>query len=138
MNSTVTALRYNPKSGTLEKIGVVSTLPKGFDDKNYCADVQVHPSGKFVYGSNRLHDSIAIFAVEPKTGKLTVVGHQSKGIKIPRGFEIEPTGKYLLVANQNGHDLIVHRVDQDTGRLMPVGSPVKVPRPVDVQFLPKK
>ena len=86
----------------------------------------MHPSGKFVYGSNRGHNSIAIFAIDPATGKLTAVGHQGDGIKTPRNFDIDPTGKWLVVANQDGDSLIVFAVDPEDRELKPTGQKVEV------------
>ena len=100
------------------------------------AEVVVHPSGKFLYGSNRGHHSIAAFAIDQSTGKLTAVGHQGLGIKTPRNFNIDPTGNYLLVANQDGDSVVVFKVDQVTGKLEPTGSSIEVPMPVCVKFLP--
>src|SRR5205085_1906255 len=103
---------------------------------NTTAEVQVHPSGKFVYGSNRGHNSIAVFAVDPQTGELTPAGRASQGINVPRNFVIDPTGKYLIAANQDGNSLVVFRIDQSTGALAPTGSMVEVPRPVCVKMIP--
>ena len=101
MANTVTAFDYDAAKGTLTGIQTISTLPADFHGKSYTAEVQVHPSGKFVYGSNRGHDSIAIFAVDPATGKLTAAGHQSTLGKNPRNFALDPTGHYLLAENQD-------------------------------------
>ena len=101
MASTITALAYDSARGTLKPIGTVSTLPKDFQGENTTAEVRVHPSGKFVYGSNRGHDSIAIFAVDTATGTLTPKGHQATGGKTPRNFGIDPDGRFLLAANQD-------------------------------------
>jgi 6-phosphogluconolactonase len=120
----------------LTPVQTVSTLPKGFKGKNWPAEVQVHPSGRFVYGSNRGDDSIAGFAVDPKTGKLTPAGHQSARIKTPRNFGIDPTGAWLLVANQASDSVVVFRVDPATGRLEPTGQAAQVPVPVCVKMMP--
>jgi 6-phosphogluconolactonase len=97
--------------------------------------VQVHPSGKFLYGSNRGHDSIAIFAIDPDTGKLKAVGHQGKQIKTPRNFAIDPTGTYLLVANQDSNSIVVFRIDPQTGKLTPTGTEVEAPKPVCLKMM---
>jgi 6-phosphogluconolactonase len=107
---------------------------KGFST----AEIEVHPSGKFVYGSNRGHHSIAVFAVDQKTGELTLIEHVTKDIKTPRGFSIDPTGTYLIVGNQDGNSLTVFKIDQQTGKLTEVGAPVEVPSPVSVVFVPVK
>jgi len=135
LNSTVNALRYDADHGVLTNLQTLSTLPKDFKGKNSCAEVQVHPSGRFVYGSNRGHNSIAIFTVDAKTGELTPAGHQGEGIKTPRGFGIDPTGNYLLVGSQDGDSVLVFRIDQQTGALTPTGSRVEVAKPVCVKFM---
>jgi 6-phosphogluconolactonase len=134
MNNTITAMRYDPAKGVLTPVQSVPTLPKAVKG-NSTAEVQVHPSGKFVYGSNRGHNSIAVFTVDQATGKLTPAGHQGMGIKIPRNFGIDPTGKYLLVANQGSDSIIVFEIDQQTGALKPTGQKVEVGRPVCVKFM---
>ena len=101
---------------------------------NYPADIQVHPSGRFLYGSNRGHDSIVAYAIDPRSGKLTLVGHQSEGIKNPRNFAIDPTGRFLLVANQDLDTVVVFAIDPDTGALSATGHTVKVPKPVCFKF----
>jgi 6-phosphogluconolactonase len=136
MASTVTALKYDAERGRLEKVQTVSTLPQR-RPRNSTAEVQVHPSGKFVYGSNRGHNSIAVFAVDAETGKLTPAGHQGSGIKVPRNFGIDPTGQFLLVANQDGDSILVFRIDPQTGALEATGEKVDVPKPVCVKFVPK-
>ncbi len=136
MKSTITAMKYDPETGGLKKLQTLSTLPKPTKG-NSTAEVVVHPSGKFVYGSNRGHNSIAIFQVNQSTGKLTRIGNEGRGIKVPRNFAIDPTGKYLLVASQAGNTVAVFRINQNTGVLVPTGSTVEVPTPVCVRFLAK-
>jgi 6-phosphogluconolactonase len=136
IHSTLTALDYDADRGILKERQTVSTLPRGFTGNNSTAEVQVHPSGKFVYGSNRGHNSIAIFAVEPSSGKLRLVGHQSHHIKTPRNFSIDPTGRYLLVANQGGASIVVFRIDLNTGALTPTGDEGPVPTPVCIKMIP--
>ncbi len=133
--STITAFEYDADRGTLQTIQTVSTLPDGFEGKSFTADVHVHPSGKFVYGSNRGHDSIAIFAVDSTTGKLTPIGHQSTQGKTPRNFGIDPTGAYLLAANQDTDNVVAFRINSATGKLQPTGQSIRVPMPVCVKFL---
>ncbi len=134
---TVTAFKYDAEKGVLDSIQTITTLPENEKRKDSysTAEVVVHPSGKFVYGSNRGHNTIAIFKVDTATGKLTAAGHQGKTIKVPRNFAIEPTGKFMLVASQDGDTVSVFRIDQDTGSLELVGDPVAVPKPVCVRFL---
>lgn len=136
MNSTVTALDYDPERGTLKPVQSLSTLPAEFQGGNSTAEVQVHPSGKFVYGSNRGHNSIAAFTVDPASGQLKPAGHQGEGIKTPRGFGIDPTGAYLLVGSQGGDRVLVFRIDPQSGQLQPTGQAAEVAVPVCVKFLP--
>jgi 6-phosphogluconolactonase len=131
---SITAFHYDKGKGLLEEIQTISTVPDGWK-KGSTAEVVVHPSGKFVYGSNRGHDSIAVFSADPETGKLTHVENQSKGIKEPRNFAIDPTGKYCLVANQNSDSMIVFKVNPETGKLEPTDVKVAIGRPVCVRFL---
>jgi 6-phosphogluconolactonase len=137
MGNTVTAMKYDPQGGILTKVQTVSTLPPGFKGNSDTAEVQVHPSGKFVYGSNRGHDSIVAYRVNPDTGELTYVGNQGTDIKTPRNFGIDPSGKFLIVANQDSASLVVFRIDPETGALKPTGHKVAVPRPVCVKFVPR-
>lgn len=130
LSSTITALAYDPQKGTFSALSTVSTLPDGVSGRgNTCAEIQVAPSGKFVYGSNRGHDSIAIFAVDAESGALTAVGHQPTQGKTPRHFQLSPTGKLLLVANQDSDNIVAFRVDEATGALEPTGRVTEVPRP---------
>lgn len=137
MALTVTPFAYDAEHGTLTPLKSVTTVPEGVDRKGFStAEVQVHPSGKFLYGSNRGHHSIAIFKIDEKTGELTPAGNVKKDIKTPRGFGIDPTGKYLIVGNQDGNSLTVFKIDQKTGELTEVGEPVEAPSPVCVKFVP--
>lgn len=137
MSNTVTAFDYDASTGTLTEIQTISTLPAGFKGRSYTAEVQVHPSGKFVYGSNRGHNSIAIFAVDPGTGRLTAAGHEPTQGKNPRNFAIDPTGAYLLAENQDSDSIVVFRIDPATGGLKQVGEPLSVPMPVCIKMMPK-
>lgn len=134
MTSTVTAMEYDPQAGVLKELQTLSTLP-ATTPGNSTAEVQVHPSGKFLYGSNRGHNSIAIFAIDAESGKLTAAGHQTKDIKTPRNFGIDPSGTFLIVANQGADTLVVFRIDPQTGALEPTGTSVVVPSPVCVKFV---
>jgi 6-phosphogluconolactonase len=136
MANTITAFKYDAHKGALEELQTISTLPKDFKGQSWTAEVQVHPSGKFVYGSNRGHNSIAVFTVDEKTGKLTAAGYQDSGIKTPRNFAIDPTGKYLLVGNQDGDSIVVFAIDPKTGELKPTGNSAKVFAPVCLKFMP--
>lgn len=136
MISSVTAFSWDAKRGALAAVQTVSTLPEKFEGKSYCAEIAVHPSGKFVYASNRGHDSIAVFAADPKTGKLTLVELEPTQGKTPRHFALDPTGGWLLAENQASDSVVVFRVDRKTGRLDASGGNVEVPSPVCAVFVP--
>jgi 6-phosphogluconolactonase len=136
IGNTVTAFAYDAKSGTLRDLQNISTLPEDFKGTSYTAEVVVHPSGKFLYGSNRGHDSIAIFQIDQTTGKLTSVGQESTKGKTPRNFNVDPTGQYLLAANQGSNSIAVFRIDRLTGKLTATGQVLNVPAPVCIKFMP--
>lgn len=136
MDSTVTALAYDAEKGSFTKLNTLSTLPAPHKG-NSTAETVVHPSGKFVYVSNRGHNSIAIFEVNEATGELKAAGHQGEGIKTPRNFNIDPSGRWMVVANQDGDSLIVYQIDPKTGQLKPTGQSVEVGSPVCVKFVPR-
>jgi 6-phosphogluconolactonase len=139
MGSRISVYSYNKLNGTLPKeLQTISTLPADFKGESTCADIHVHRSGKFVYGSNRGHDSIAVFAVNPRTGMLTFVEHASTQGKVPRNFGIDPTGKFLIAANQSTDNIVVFRIDQKTGKLTPTGQNLEVGAPVCVKFMAVK
>ena len=116
MGSSVTAYKLNESTGTLTAFQTLSTLPEDFDGKNTCADIEIAPSGKFVYASNRGHDSIAGFSIDDHTGKLTAIG-QAPTEKTPRSFNIDPAGQYLYAAGQASGKLAAYRIDAQTGKL---------------------
>ena len=134
LTSSVTAFAYDAAKGALSEIHTLSTLPHEVKG-NSTAETVVHPSGKFLYVSNRGHDSVAIFSIDAQSGKLTSVGHQSTGCKTPRNFNIDPTGTFLLAANQSSDSVVVFRIDQTTGALAPSGSTVAIGSPVCVKFV---
>ena len=136
LNSTVTAYSYDGKGG-LREIATYPTLPSDFKGSNSTAEVVVHPNGRTLYGSNRGHDSLAIFNVDPATGKLAFVEHVSTGGKTPRNFAIEPTGKYLFAANQDTNNFVLYKIATD-GKLTPAGPQMKVTAPVCVRFVAAK
>jgi len=137
MGSLLTAFSYNAAHGTLHNLQEISTLPKDFKGENDDAEVVVHPSGRFLYGSNRGHDSIAVFAIDQHRGTLTPVQDVSTGGREPRNFAIDPTGKYLFAANQKTDNIVVFRIDSATGRLTPTGERINVSAPVCVTFVVK-
>ncbi len=136
LDNTVTAFVYEGGTGTLREIQTISTLPDGFTGKSHCAEVLVSPSGRFLYGSNRGHDSIAIFEIDEKTGKLTPRGHEPTQGKNPRNFSIDPTGAFLLAANQDTGNIVTFRIDPQAGTLTPTGQTIEVPKPVCIKMMP--
>jgi 6-phosphogluconolactonase len=134
--SSVTVLRYYADLGVFGEIETVSTLPDGFDGETTCADIHVAPSGKFVYGSNRGHDSIAMFAIDQATGRLTSLGHESTRGQTPRNFTIDPSGTWLLAANQDTSTIVTFRIHPQTGHLHPTGQITNIPNPVCIKLLP--
>ena len=135
MHSTVTAFSADLKSGTFHPLQTLSTLPSTFKAQNDDAEVEVHPSGKFLYASNRGHDSIAVFAIDPTKGTLTLVDHTPTQGKTPRNFAIDPTGRFLFAENQESDNIVVFRIDEKTGKLTPTGKVLDVGQPVCVKFL---
>ena len=135
MGSSVTGFSYDAFSGGLHRLATVSTLPEGFKGTNDTAEIQVHPNGKFLYGSNRGHDSITLFAIDPATGVHKFLESVSTNGKTPRNFEIDPTGAYLLAANQKSDNIVIFKIDQQTGHLIPTGQVLEVPSPVCVKFV---
>ena len=136
LSSTLTAFAYDADRGSLREIETISTLPQEFSGENTTAEVAVHPDGKFVYGSNRGHDSIAVFAVWGDKSILEPVEYVSTRGRTPRQFAIDPTGNYLFAANQNSGEVVVFRIDRATGRLTATDVVLKVPDPVCVVFVP--
>ncbi len=136
INVTLTAFAADPERGTLTEIQTLSTLPEGVSVQEgfSTAEVQVHPSGKFLYGSNRGHNSITVFALDQKTGRLTFVQNEPTQGNIPRGFGIDPTGGYFFAANQRSDSVVVFRIDQQTGRLAPTGQTLSIGSPACVKF----
>jgi 6-phosphogluconolactonase len=138
VNSTVTALAYDSKTGSFSTLQSLSTIPKDFTAHNDTAEIVVHPSGKFLYASNRGHDSIAEFTIDPVRGRVTPAGDFPTQGKEPRNFALDPTGKFLLAANQGSNNIVVFRIDQSTGALTATGQIAQVPAPVDIVFVPAK
>lgn len=135
LDSTIAAYKWDGEKGTLTEFQTLSTLPEGYDGRSSCAEVVVHPNGKHLYGSNRGHDSLVHFAVDPGTGRLRLEGHTPTGGKNPRNFAIEPSGRFLVTANQDTDNLVVFRIDERTGRPSPAGQTATVSKPVCVRFL---
>ncbi|MFN7998914.1 MAG: lactonase family protein [Bryobacteraceae bacterium] len=135
MGNTVTAFDWDGERGTFNEIQNITTLPKDFHGENSTAEIEVHPSGRFLYGSNRGHDSIVVYAIDPAKGTLTFVEDVLTEGKEPRNFALDPTGKYLFAANQNSDTVAVFRVNPKNGRLTFTGQKFEVPSPVCVTFV---
>lgn len=136
LDSTVTVFGYDGARGVLTREQVVSTLPPGDRPTSTTAEIVAHPSGRFVYGSNRGHDSIAVFRVDARTGRLTPAAHVPTGGRTPRNFVLDPTGAWLLAANQDSDSVVSFRVDRQTGALQPTGHSARVGAPVCLRFAP--
>jgi 6-phosphogluconolactonase len=135
--STVTVLAYGAAGGTMSRLQEITTLPPGFTGTSATAQLQIDRAGKFLYASNRGADNIAVFAIDPAKGTLTLVEHVSTQGKTPRDFSLDPTGGYLFAANQNSDNIVLFRVDAKTGRLTPTGTVLEhVPEPTCVVFVP--
>ena len=134
LDSTITAYRFAPDKGVLAPMQVIPTLPSTYTGNNTGAEIRVAPSGRFVYGSNRGHDSIAIFAVDRRTGMLNVVGWESTRGRTPRFFGLDPSGTALYAANQNSDTVVSFRVNETTGTLTPTGEIIKVGSPSTIVF----
>ena len=134
LDSTLSTFRYDAESGALEEIDVTPAVPGGTVQGNHPADIHVSPSGRHVYISNRGEDTIAVFAIDAATGRVTPVEQVSTEGKSPRNFTLDPTGRLLVVANQRSDSIVSFRVDAESGRLTPAGSKVDVPTPVCVRF----
>ena len=134
LHATITAFANDRSSGNLNEVQTVATLPPDFTAPNTSADIHISPDGRFLYCSNRGHDSIAAFKIDQRSGELTFVAHESTRGNAPRNFAIDPTGEFLLVANQKSDNIVVFRRDKDTGRLSATGHVAEVPSPVCLKF----
>jgi 6-phosphogluconolactonase len=135
LDSTLAVFAWNASNGGLKQLQNISTLPEGINVTNYPAEVAVHPNGKFVFGSNRGHDSIVVFKIDENTGTVTLVGHTSCGGHWPRNFEIDTTGKLLLVANEQSAQTSIFRIDTDTGSLTSLPTTFALDRPMCVKCI---
>jgi 6-phosphogluconolactonase len=135
LNSTITSLHFDSRSGTFTEIQTVSALPAGFRGENKSADIHVSPSGRYLYGSNRGHDTIVIYKIDQSTGKLGIVDWASCGGKTPRNFAIDPSGKFLLVANKESNSIVSFLIDQSSGKISPTGHRTEVPNPACLKFM---
>ncbi len=138
ISSTLTACSYDASQGELKEIQTVSTLPQDFKGANTCAEVAVHPNGRFVYASNRGNDSISVFAINAATGRVNLIQQESTQGKTPRHFAVDPTGRWLLAENQDSNNVVVFALDNQTGRLTSAGVSQKLGAPVCAVFVPKR
>jgi 6-phosphogluconolactonase len=134
MALTVTAFQYDASKGSLTEVQTLSTQPEPFPGEKSGAEIAVHPNGKFLYASNRGPNSIAVFGIDAKTGKLTSSERVPTQGKTPRSFAIDPSGKYLFAANQDSDNVVVFHLDPTTGNLTPAGNVLDVGAPVCVVF----
>ncbi len=135
LDTTLTSLAFDAKTGALKAIDTLSTLPAGVSDpSNSCADLHVSPNGEYVYASNRGHDSIAVYAFDKASGKMRLVEIVSTRGKTPRNFAIDPTGSYLLAANQRSDSIVTFAIDKSSGKLTYTGATIETPTPVCLQF----
>lgn len=135
IQSTVTALSWDAARGAFSELQTITTLPEGFSENNSTAEVQVHPSGKFLYGSNRGHNSIAVFAIDQAKGTLKPLEHAPTQGRTPRNFGVSPGGTHLWAANQNSNNITIFKIDSASGKLTPTGTNLEIGSPVCVKFL---
>lgn len=135
MNSTLDAVHWDRKNGLATVVQTVSTVPQAFSEANSTAEVCVHPNGRFVYGSNRGHNSVVVFRRDRRSGALTLVEHRLTRGKTPRHFAIDPSGRWLIVANQNSDSIVVFRIDPKSGRLAEANQPLSISMPVCISFV---
>ncbi|MFA6128159.1 MAG: lactonase family protein [Bacteroidales bacterium] len=134
LNSTLTLFSYDGPRGKLTELQTVTTLPENFTGENTCADVHLHPNGRFVFASNRGNDSIAVFSINREAGTLKLIQNQSTLGKTPRNFVIHPSGRFLLAANQNSNSVHVFSLDPGTAKLAPAGKSISIDKPVCLLF----
>jgi len=135
MGGTITVFSYAATNAAMNEVQMISSLPRDFSGQNTSAEIALHPSGKFLYASNRGHDSIALFSMDQKTGKLTFVEHQSTMGRTPRHFAIDPAGRWLMAENQASDSVVIFSIDLDTGKLKPTGQTLSVVAPVCAVFV---
>lgn len=133
--NSVTVFSWDGGSGAIATLQTISTLPAGFRSTSYTAEIEIHPNGRFLYVSNRGHDSIASFAIDPASGRLTALGHTPTRGKLPRNFTIDPSGRWMVVTNHGTGNAVVLRIDPESGSLTPQGNPVAAPDPYGVRFV---
>jgi 6-phosphogluconolactonase len=134
LNSTVTTLRFDQDHAVLSVLASHSTLPSGWSKPSYAADIHVDTSGRFLYVSNRGHDSVAVFSIAPTTGALALAQLVHTGGNWPRNFTLDPTGRWLLVANERSGSIVVFGRDERSGRLSAGRRRLSLPSPVCLRF----
>jgi 6-phosphogluconolactonase len=133
IDATVMGFKY--QNGVLEPFQTIKTLPDDYTGRKWSADIHISPDGKFLYASNRAHESLTIFKIDKKTSQLTLVGNQSVNGKTPRNFAIDPTGRFVLVANQDSDNITIFKRNKKTGKLAATGKEIKVSQPVCLKLI---
>jgi 6-phosphogluconolactonase len=136
MQSAVSVFRYNQVTGGLLKLQTISSLPKDFSGHSEAAEIQVHPSGRFLYASNRGHDSIAVFSIDQNKGTLTPIEYAPTKGASPRNFEIAPDGALLFAANEKSDNIVLFKINPKSGRVTPTGKVLEMAQPVCIRFVP--
>lgn len=137
LDNTITVMGYDNHKGVLDPQQTISTLPVNFGGTSWASDIHLHPNGKFLYGTNRgdgAPSSIVIYAIDPTTGTLNLIGHKPTQGDFPRGFGIDPTGRILVVANQESDNVMTFTINVQSGKLTASGHSVEVPKPVCINF----
>jgi 6-phosphogluconolactonase len=135
LNSTVIFYNYDPTTGTLERMQIVSTLPGRFAEENFCADLHLSSDGKYLYVSNRGHDSLVCFRVDADSGELTYQSHIPSNGHQPRIFALDPSGRFIVAAHQKSRNAVVYRINPETGDLSHTGYETELDMPVHVLFV---
>jgi 6-phosphogluconolactonase len=136
IGSTIIQFNWDGDKGALSEVRTVSALPADFKGTSVSAEIGIHPNGRFLYVSNRGHDSLGVFAIDQTNGNLSLIEHVPTRGQTPRNFAIDPTGKWLIVTNHGSNNGTVFKIDQESGRLTPVGDPFAVAYPFCERFLP--
>ncbi|MBH06602.1 MAG: 6-phosphogluconolactonase [Phycisphaeraceae bacterium] len=136
LSNTIVTYAYDIDSGYITELQTVSTLPPDFQKDNLSAELLIHPNGRFLYTSNRGHDSIAVFAIEQATGHLAPIGHTSTQGDFPRAFILDPSGRFLIAANEYTDSIVIFHIDGESGMLQPTGQQLNVPRPASLKWVP--
>ena len=139
LNATVTSFAYDPDKGQLgPELQTISTEPPGYSGPKSTAEILIHPSAKFLYASNRGHNSIVGYRIDPATDRLSVIGYATEGVAFPRNFTIDPSGTWLYVANQKADGIVQFQLDLLTGEMKPTGQTTRSITPVAVVFRPSE